>query len=278
MSRKLLLITGLVLALGLVTLQFTFVSRLNDPASLTMLQELINESREPRDALLLRPGVWKTGWYLAGRTETVDILKNGTQNPLLTLKQFRFDLDLLPSLFKGRVQLQWDAREKQSGSALKGSLEIGLTDFLPHAHHIQSGPLALETLLVLLPEKSRNSPWLSGLQGRIKGEGHGSWNDSRFDIELSDLRWRMPGTKLPLINDARSRTQLTLASGTWSMNPPISFKDPKTGLDFKLDYTEALRLSLSGPPLVVAALAQAQRCPIGPRLELHWTAQGFVCR
>ncbi|HET9235732.1 MAG TPA: hypothetical protein VFO10_00695 [Oligoflexus sp.] len=275
---KIFLVLGGVLGAGLGSLQFVMASRLKDPASLQLLQDLINEHRESKDALILRPGPWTTGWYLTGRTESVDVVKSGAQNPLVTLKQFKFDLDLFPSLFKGRVHLQWDAREKQSGSALRGHFEIALTDFLPRSYHIQTGPLPLETLLQLLPDKASSSLWLSGVQGRIKGEGQGKGEDGRFDIEISDLRWRTPGMKLPLMNGGHARTQLTITAGQWSLNPPLAFKDPTTGLEFKLDYTENLRLTVNGPALIIAGLAQSQRCPIAPRLELHWTSQGFVCR
>jgi hypothetical protein len=279
MSRtKAFFISCGLLSVGLVSLQFAMASRLKDPASLQLVQELINEHREAKEALILRPGPWKTGWYLTARTENVDVLKSGVPTPILTLRNIQFDLDLFPSLFKGRVHLQWDAREKQSGSALKGDLEIALTDFLPRSYQVQTGPLPLEVLLQLLPDKASSSLWLSGVQGRIKSEGKGSGEEGRFDIEISDLRWRTPGMKLPLMNGGRSRTQLSLSAGQWSINPPLAFKDPATGLEFKLDYTDTLRLTLNGPPLIVAGLAQSQRCPIGPRLELHWTSQGFVCR
>lgn len=279
MSRtKALFISCGLLSVGLISLQFFIASRLKDPASLQLVQELINEHREAKEALILRPGPWKTGWYLTARTENVDLLKSGVTTPILTLKHIRFDLDLFPSLFKGRVHLQWDAREKQSGSALRGELEIALTDFLPRSYQIQTGPLPLEALLQLLPDKASSSLWLSGVQGRIKSEGKGRGEEGRFDIEISDLRWRTPGMKLPLMNGGRSRTQLSLTAGQWSINPPLAFKDPATGLEFKLDYTDTFRLTLNGPPLIVAGLAQAQRCPIGPRLELQWTSQGFACR
>jgi hypothetical protein len=276
--KKLVLIIAGLLCMGLASLQFVMISRLNDPASLQLLQDLINEHREPKVALVLRPDPWKTGWYLSGRTESFDVLKRGAQTPLLTLKQLKFDIDLFPSLFKGRVHLQWDAREKQSGSALKGDLELALNDFLPRAYRVQIGPLPLETLLQLLPDKASSSLWLKGVQGRIKGEGQGSAEEGRFDIEISDLRWRTPGMKLPLMNGGRSRTQLSLTVGQWSLHPPLIFKDAATGLEFKLDYTNTLSLSLNGPPLIVAGLAQSQGCPISSKLELHWTSQGFVCR
>jgi hypothetical protein len=279
MSRsKLILILGAILSVGLGSLQFMLASRLKDPASLQLVQELINEHREAKDTLTLRSGPWKTGWYLTGRTDSVDVLKAGSQNPLVTLKTFQFDLDLFPSLLKGRVHLQWNARDKQSGSALKGDLEIALKDFLPRSHHTQTGQLPLETLLQLLPDKASSSLWLSGVQGKIKAEGRGSGDDAVFDIEISDLRWRTPGMKIPLMNGGRSRTQLTLTAGQWSLNPPLVFKDPATGLEFKLTSSETLILTLNGPPLIIAGLAQSQRCPIGPKLELHWTSQGFVCR
>jgi hypothetical protein len=279
MSRpKIFLIIGGLLMIGLASLQFLMASRLKDPASLQLLQDLINEHREGKEALVLRAGPWKTGWYLTGRTESLDILKTGAPVPLVTLKSFKFDLDLFPSLFKGRLHVQWDAREKKSGSALRGHLEIRLTDFLPRSYQIQTGPLPLETLLQLLPDKANSSLWLSGVQGRIKADGHGSIDEGLFNIEITDLSWRTPGMKLPLMNGGHSRTQLTLSAGQWSLNPPLSFKDPATHLEFKLDTTATLRLTLSGPPLIVAGLAQSQRCPAGPRLELHWTSQGFVCR
>jgi hypothetical protein len=279
MSRsKLILILAGILGVGLACLQFMLASYLKDPASLHLVQGLINEHREARDALILRPGPWKTGWYLTGRTESVDVLKGGAPTPLLSLKQFKFDLDLFPSLFKGRVHLQWDARDRLSGSGLRGDFEIALKDFLPSGYHLQTAALPLETLVQLLPDKASTSLWLSGVQGRIKVEGRGSMDEAAFDIEISDLRWRTPGMKLPLLNGGRSRTQLSMNAGQWSLNPPLSFKDPATGLEFKLTYSETFVLTLNGPPLIVAGLAQSQRCPIGPRLELHWTSQGFVCR
>lgn len=279
MSRsKIFLLLVLLLSAGFLALQGMFSTRLKDPASLQLLQDLINEQRDPKDPLTLRPGSWKTGWYLTGHTDKLDVLKSSAAEPLLTLKQLHFDLDIIPALFKGRLHVQWEAREKQSTSMLKGVMEIGLLDFLPRSHQIQSGPLPIETLLLLAPERARSSPWLSGLQGRIRMEGRGSWEQSHFDLEISDLRWRAPGTRLALINGGRSRTQLVHAAGQWSFNPPLLIKDAQTGLEFKLDYEQNLRLTVSGPSLVVAALAQSQRCPVGPRLELHWMAQGFVCR
>lgn len=279
MSRnKILLILIILLGMGLVVLQSLFNSRLNDPATLQFLQEQINEQRDPKDALRLRPGVWKTGWFMSARTDSLDLMQSGRQEAFLTLKQLRFDLDLLPSLFKGRIHVQWDAREKQSGSMLKGALELRLTDYLPHAFQLQSGPLPLETLLLLFPDRVRSSQWLHGLQGRLRLDGRGSWEQSQFDVEVSELRWRAPGIRLPLMNGGRSRTQIAYAAGQWSFNPPLALKDQQTGVELKLDYEQTLRLTLSGPPLVVAALAQSQRCPVSARLELRWTSQGFVCR
>jgi hypothetical protein len=275
---KPLLFVIMVLAAVLLGLQGQFISRLNDPSSLQVLQGFINEHRDPKEPLTLQPAVWKTGWFLTGRTDTLNLMKSGSQQPILTLKQLRIDLDVLPALFKGRIHLQWDAREKASGSMLKGVLELGLIDFLPHSHQVQSGPISIETLLPLFPERTRSSQWLSGLQGRISMEGRGSWEQSQFNLEIRELRWRTPGTRLPLMNGGDSRTQLSYAAGQWSFHPPLAFKDNQTGLEFKLDYAQTLRLTLSGPPLVIAALAQSQRCPIAARLELHWNSQGFVCR
>ncbi len=80
------------------------------------------------------------------------------------------------------------------------------------------------------------------------------------------------------MNGGRSRSQIAFAAGQWTFNPPLVFKDAQTSLELKLDYEQSLRLTLSGPPMLVAALAQSQRCPPSARLELHWSAQGFVCR
>jgi hypothetical protein len=279
MSRlKIILLLVLLFSAGLLALQGLFSTRLKDPASLHLLQDLINEQRSAKEALVLRPGSWKTGWYLSARTDTLDILKGDVAEPLLTLKQLHFDLDIFPAFFKGRLHVRWEAREKSSASILKGVMEIGLLDFLPRSHQIQSGPLPIETLLLLVPERARSSPWLSGLQGRLRIDGRGSWEQGSFDLDISDLRWRGPGTRLPLLQGGRSRTQVVHTVDQWSFNPPLLIKDAQTGLEFKLDHEGTLRLTVSGPALGVAALAQSQRCPIGPRLELHWTSQGFVCR
>lgn len=277
-QSKILLIVAIILGASLLALQSLFNSRLKDPASLQLLQNLINEQRDPKEPLTLRPAAWKTGWFMSGRTDTIEILRGGVQEPLLTLKQLRFDLDLLPALFKARIHVQWDAREKKSGSMLKGVAELSLIDFLPHSFQLQSGPLHLESLLLLFPERARSSDWLKGLEGRLRLDGRGSLEQSQFDVEVSELRWRSPGTRLPLMNGGSSRTQISYAAEQWTFNPPLVFKDTQTSLEFKLDYEQALRLSLSGPPLLVAALAHSQRCPVSARLELHWTSQGFVCR
>jgi hypothetical protein len=276
--NKLLLITALLLAIGFCTLQIIFMSRVKDPTTLQWLQNAINAERDPREPLTLRPGRWKTGWFLSGRIESLDVLKEGGRDPLLTLRQLRFDLDLLPALLKGCVHIQWDAREKQSGAMLKGQTELRLTDFLPQSYQIQSGALPLVTLIQLFPERVRSSQWLSGIQGRLRLDGRGSWEQGEFELEIPELRWRTPGTRLPLLNGGRARTRLSYAHGQWSFQPPLGFKDGPTGLEFKLDYEQNLRLTLAGPPLLITALAQSQRCPAGSSLILHWTTQGFVCR
>jgi hypothetical protein len=276
--NKLPLIIVLLLAVGLCSLQILFMSRVKDPATLQKLQEAINEYRDPREPLILRPGVWKTGWFLSGRIESLDILKDGGRDPLLTLRQLRFDLDLLPSLLKACVHIQWDAREKQSGAMLKGQMELRLTDLLPQSFQMQSGALPIETMIQLFPERVRSSQWLSGLQGRLRIDGRGSWEQGEFEVEIPEIRWRTPGTRLPLLSGGRARTRLAYAHGQWSFQPPLSFKDGSTGLVFQLDYEQNLRLTLNGPPLLITALAQSQRCPIGSSLVLHWTSQGFVCR
>ncbi len=268
----------ILLGAGLFILQQLFGSRLKDPAVLQFLASQINEHRDPKEPLDLRADPWKTGWFLSAQTEKLDIVRRERQEPILTLKQLRFDLDLLPSLFRGRIQVQWDAREKQSASIVKGIAELKLIDFLPHSFQLQSGPLPLETLLLLFPDRVRNSTWLQGLQGRLRMDGQGSLDQSQFNVEVSELRWRSPGTRMPLMNGGRSRTQISFTAGQWTFNPPLLFKDDQTSLEFKLDYEQSLRLTLSGPPLVVAALAQSQRCPPSASLELHWSAQGFVCR
>jgi len=277
MSRKMLFLAVFFILAALLVLQGLFMSRIQDASTLTLLQQLINQHLAPQDALTLRAGKWKTGWYLTAKADTLEIVKSGTKTSL-TLKYTSFDIDLLPALFKGRMKLEWESREQTSNAALRGVMELGLFDLMPQSNQFQFGPLTMETLLPFLPQRVLRSPWIVGLQGQIQVQGQGTLEKSLIDLEVKQLRWRSPESRLPPANLGRARTQISYDAGQWSFNPPLIFKDAQTGLEFKLDYDQTLRLTIAGPPLVIAVLQQSQRCPEGARIELYWSDQGFICR
>lgn len=283
MSRNLLFLAAFFLFAASLVLQGLFMSRIQDSATLTLLQQVINQHLEPQDALTLRGGKWKTGWFLTARADALEIVKSGTKNSL-TLKYTRFDIDLLPALFKGRMKLEWESREQTSGTALRGVMELGLFDLMPQSNQFQFGPMTMETLLPFLPQRVRSSPWIVGLQGQMQMqgqmwmEGQGNLAKSLIDLEVKQLRWRSSESRLPPANLGQARTQLSYDAGQWSFHPPMIFKDAQTGLELKLDYDQTLRLTIAGPPLVIAVMQQSQRCPGGARIELYWSAQGFICR